>query len=490
MNSSSRSPSESISVDEAVAAASRASRTLGRMLPEARAIILETVAGALDDHADELIEIADEETSLGETRLRGEVARTSGQLRLFASVLRDGAYLEAVIDHADPTSAPPKPDLRRQLVPLGPVAVFTASNFPFAFSVLGGDTASALAAGCPVVVKAHSGHLRLSRRTAQIAQDALAATDAPEGTLTHVEGRESGRQLVTEPAITAVGFTGSLGGGRALFDLAVGRPDPIPFYGELSSLNPVVISEGAARGRPEELAEGLAGSFTLGVGQFCTKPGVVFVPQENDLISELETAVAATSPAPMLMPRLLEAFAGGIDELTGTPGVHVAIPARPDAPEGCASAQVYVTTTATVIDHPEATLDEQFGPAVLLVRYSSQEELQAALDVLPGSLTAAIHADAAEFDGLASVIERLQDLSGRLIFDGWPTGVAVNWAMQHGGPWPSTTSSLHTSVGATAIRRFLRPISFQNAAQELLPPALRDDNPLAIPRRIDGALTL
>ena len=482
--------SSSVSVDDAVIAASHAARPLARMLPESRAAMLDGIADALDAHVDELITIADEETSLGEVRLRGEVARTSGQLRLFGSVLRDGAYLEATIDHAEPGSTPPKPDLRRQLVALGPVAVFTASNFPFAFSVLGGDTASALAAGCPVVVKAHSGHLRLSRRTAQVAQHALAVMDAPEGTLTHVEGREAGRQLVIESSITAVGFTGSLGGGRALFDLAVGRPDPIPFYGELSSLNPVVISESAARERAHELAEGLTASFTLGVGQFCTKPGVVFVPEGHDLIAELKTAVSATSPAPMLMPRLLASFQDGIQGLAQTPGVDVVVPAATELPEGCASAQVYTTRAATLIEHPEATLDEQFGPAVLLVRYNSMEQLLAAIDVLPGTLTSTIHADAEELDALEPLIERLQDLSGRLIFNGWPTGVAVNWAMQHGGPWPSTTNTLHTSVGSTAIRRFLRPVSFQNADERRLPPALQDDNPLAVPRRIDGVLTV
>lgn len=278
------------------AAATRAAKTAAAASDVERAAWLNAVADALDANVTELVALADEETRLGTARLTGEVARTSGQLRLFATVITEGSYLEAVIDHADPSSTPPKPDLRRLLKPVGPVAVFSASNFPFAFSVAGGDTASALAVGCSVVVKAHSGHLRLSERTAEIVTDALAAAGAPDGLFALVSGRDAGTALVQDPAIKAVGFTGSIPGGRALFDLAVSRPEPIPFYGELGSLNPVVVTAEALKARAGDLAAGLAGSFTLGAGQFCTKPGLVFIPAGTDFPVLLAEAAKEKGP--------------------------------------------------------------------------------------------------------------------------------------------------------------------------------------------------
>ena len=455
-----------------------------------RARMLEAVADALDAEVDGLVTIADEETALGPVRLRGETARTTGQLRLFASVIREGSYLEGTIDHADPSLTPPRPDIRRMLHPIGPVAVFSASNFPFAFSVAGGDTASALAAGCPVIVKAHSGHPRLSHRTSEIVTAALHAAGAPEGTFATVHGREIGRELVQDPHIRAVGFTGSLAGGRALFDLAVSRPDPIPFYGELGSLNMVLISANAVGARGPAIAQGFAQSFTLGVGQFCTKPGVVLIPRGSGFEEQVAAAVGQPAGAKMLTPRMAEGFQHGLEALSASGRVRRLAGADAQPTEiGFSAPVVFVTDASDVIADPDTLLAECFGPTSVLVRYDAHE-LQAILDVLPGSLTATIHAEASEAEGMSVIFSRLRERAGRVVWNGWPTGVAVTWSMQHGGPWPATTSSLHTSVGATAIRRFLRPVAYQNVPDAMLPPPIQESNPLGIPRRVDGRLRL
>lgn len=470
------------------AAAAGAADAVGAASDDTRAAWLRAIADTLDAHADELVDVADAETHLGSQRLTGEVARTTGQLRLFADVITEGSYLEAVIDHAVPTATPPRPDLRRVLHPIGPVAVFSASNFPFAFSVAGGDTASALAVGCPVVVKAHSGHLELSRRTADFVLEALERAGAPAGVFALVTGREAGQALVVDPVIQAVGFTGSVAGGRALFDLAVSRPDPIPFYGELGSINPVVLTVGAAAARASELASGLAASFTLGAGQFCTKPGVVFVPSGSGFESAVAQATARTSGGKLLTDRIAEAFPVGVGSIADDPEVTVvAGDVRQENVLDGARPVVLGTTAAAVAARPEKLLEECFGPATLLVSYGSDDELFAALDRVPGSLTATVHAEPGE--DISDLVSVLRERAGRLLFDGWPTGVAVNWAQHHGGPWPATTS-LFTSVGATAARRFQRPVAYQNAPAAVLPAALRDENPLRIPRRIDGVIEL
>lgn len=470
------------------AAATEAARILARSSTETRAGWLEAIADRLDAHRDELVTIADAETHLGVPRLTGEVGRTTGQLRLFARVLRDGGYLEATIDHARPDSTPPAPDLRRLLVPLGPIAVFSASNFPFAFSVAGGDTASALAVGCPVIVKAHSGHIRLSRRTAELVTAALRDAGAPAGSFALIHGREAGITLVQDAGITAVSFTGSVAGGRALFDVASARPEPIPFYGELGSINPVVITAAAGAARGADLAAGLAGSFTLGAGQFCTKPGVVFVPAGTGFEAAVVAAVGDRAPQRMLTDRIDDAFTAGVAALGGHTGVEVLLApdAGPDTTAGVRPA-VIATSAAAVIADPQALLEEVFGPTTLLVRYSDAAELDRVLRVLPGSLTATLHAEVG--DDTELIVERLAHRAGRVLFSGWPTGVAVNWAQHHGGPWPATTTP-HTSVGATAVRRFLRPLAFQDAPESSLPEALHDANPLGIPRRVNGVLTL
>jgi NADP-dependent aldehyde dehydrogenase len=479
-------------VADVVAAAERAFPAAASASDAERAAWLEAVADVLDAARDELVEMAHRESHLPIPRLTGEVARTTGQLRLFAAVVRDGAYLEAIIDRANPHAAPPQPDLRRVLRPLGPVAVFSASNFPFAFSVAGGDTASALAVGCPVVVKGHSGHPELSVRTAQLVADALTTAGAPDGIFGHVLGRDAGRALVQAAGIKAVGFTGSLSGGRALFDLASSRPEPIPFYGELGSINPVVITPAAAAARTAELAAGLAASFTLGVGQFCTKPGVVLIPAGVGFASALAAEASAHSGGPMLTPRIAEAFPEGVRRLVEEGGAAVILgePGQ-DASDGVARPVVLAVDAERVIEKPDVLLEECFGPVTLLIRYSDGgkdgDERDAVLAAVGGSLTATLHAEPGE--DVAALASRLAERAGRVLFGGWPTGVAVTWSQHHGGPWPATTSALHTSVGATAVRRFQRPVTFQDAPQPVLPEALRDENPLGILRRVDGELT-
>ncbi|MGO1739995.1 MAG: aldehyde dehydrogenase (NADP(+)) [Actinomycetaceae bacterium] len=472
-------------VTEAVRAAAHAQHRVARAPYEDRATWLEALADALDGHAEELIALADSESHLGGARLTGELARTSAQLRLFAGVVREGAFLEVVIDHDTPSATPPIPDLRRMLVPLGPVAVFAASNFPFAFSVLGGDTASALAAGCPVIVKAHEGHPQLSRRVAELATEALASAGAPAGIFALVEGREEGVELVRHADVRAVGFTGSVSGGRFLFDQAAQRPEPIPFYGELGSVNPVVITPGAVAESLDDVAQGLAGSFTMGVGQFCTKPGVVLAPAGAGLAEKL-AGLVSDEAKPLLNERIGEGFRGRLGDLAGHKGVEVvAGDAGADA-RGEAVPVVLRTTVADVLAAPGVLLDEVFGPAVLVVEYEGLDEVSAALRVVPGSLTATLHAAPGE-EAAAGLLEELSRISGRVLYGGWPTGVAVAHAQHHGGPYPSMTS-VHTSVGTTAIRRWLRPVAYQTTPDDLLPEELREANPLGVPRRVDGVL--
>lgn len=466
-------------LDQIADAATAASALLDRTDEAVRAGWLRTVAGALDARSSLLVRIADDETALGTPRLAGELARTTAQLRLFADVIEEGSYLEAIIDHPKPAATPPIPDLRRMLRPIGPIAVFAASNFPFAFSIAGGDTASALAVGCAVIVKAHPGHPQTSASTARIVIDSLREAGAPEGTFAMVSGFDAGLSLVDHPAVRAVAFTGSVRGGRALLDRISTRPDPIPFYGELGSLNPVVVTSSADAEQGATLAAGLAASFQLGVGQFCTKPGVVLVPHGSVLERELPQHLA-TQPR-MLTPGIAGGFAGGGERVREVSGVRV-VSAAGDPGDGT-SPMVAITDVATLQANADALLEEVFGPFTLLVRYQGDAELDAVLDLLPGSLTATVHS--ADGEDVAALVRRLEPLAGRLLFGGWPTGVAVSWAQQHGGPWPSTNTQF-TSVGATAVRRFQRPVAYQDGPDAVLPPALREKNPLRIPRRVDG----
>lgn len=474
-------------VDAAVDAALAAAPALAAMGIEGRARVLEAMAEALDAERETLVDIADRETALGRPRLPGELTRTIYQLRFFAGVIRDGAWLEAIVDPAHDSPMGPLADVRRVLVPLGPIAMFGASNFPFAFSVAGGDTAAAVAAGCPVVAKAHSSHPALSRAVAAALVRGAAAAGAPDGTIGLVYGREAGNILVRHPGIRAVAFTGSTAGGRALFDLACARPDPIPFYGELGSLNPLTVTPAAAAERAVEIAEGWVGSFTLGSGQFCTKPGLALVPAgaDGDAFRDAAVAKAATvGVTHMLNGSMQRAYHEGTAAMGAVEGTHLWAAALPDDAQGFAVLPTLVETTTEALRREDSPLlAECFGPVAVLARYRDEADLLATLGRMEGSLTAAVHIGAGETDLPARVIAVASGFAGRVLVNGYPTGVAVNWSMMHGGPWPASTNAGHTSVGATSIRRFVRPVAFQNVPDALLPDALRDANPLGIPRR-------
>ncbi|MFE7223796.1 aldehyde dehydrogenase (NADP(+)) [Nocardioides sp. NPDC057577] len=476
-------------VDQVVTEAQAAMPALAALGREGRARLLEAMADRLQGHGPALVETAMSETGLARPRLEGEVGRTTFQLCLFAEAVREGSFLEAAIDHAGQTPLGPAPDVRRMLVPLGPVAVFGASNFPLAFSVPGGDTASAVAAGCPVVVKAHESH----PLTSQLAFDALRAAvedlGLPPGTIGLVHGREAGASLVAHPLVKAVGFTGSPAGGRALLDLVNARPEPIPFYGELGSLNPLVVTLGAAAARGAAVAEGLAASITGSGGQLCTKPGLVFVPagEAGDrLVEELAAILAESVAQPLLNVGIASSYREILGRLAAAPGVTSAVTSAVTAQEqsepAWAAAGLLVTGSAEL---PEI-LEECFGPAAVVVRYADEADLVAALKQVPGSLTASLHSEPDESALTRRLVAAVTPLAGRLVFNGFPTGVRVSWAQHHGGPWPST-NTLHTSVGVTAMRRFLRPLVWQDAPEHLLPDELRDGH-TATPRRIDGTL--
>jgi NADP-dependent aldehyde dehydrogenase len=370
------------------------------------------------------------------------------------------------------------------LIPIGPVLVFAASNFPFAFSVAGGDTASALAAGCPVVLKAHPGHPELSSRTGALVHDALIAAGAPEGIFAVIHGVDVGVTALRDERIAAASFTGSVPGGRALFDIATSRPNPIPFYGELGSVNPVVVTPGAVADRGEAVAKAYAGSFTLGVGQFCTKPGLLFLPEGHGLDDTLKEAVSGVAAQPMLNERIAQGYTSVLSGIRELPGVQVLAESGQDGPA--------FTPTLLSISGKEFLAagkgihQECFGPASLVVTYTDQAELVSLLDELEPGLTATVHGEENEAEFVRGVLPSLVKRAGRLLWNDWPTGVTVSWAQQHGGPYPATTSPTSTSVGTAAIERFLRPVAWQGFPDALLPEALREDNPWKLPRRTDG----
>jgi len=461
--------------------------------PLERATALVAAADALIDARSELVATAMEETGLTEARLVGELTRTAVQLRLFADVVLDGSYLDVRIDEADSEFAlGVRPDLRRYRIPVGPVLNFAASNFPFAFSVAGGDTASALAAGCPVIVKAHSGHPRLSAQTARVLSEALQAAGAPEGTLQLIAGRSAGVALLKDPRIAAGSFTGSIFAGRSLADVAAARPGPIPFYGELGSVNPVFVTRAALAERAEEIADGFATSVFGSAGQLCTKPGFLFVPAGHGLRDVLAACAAAASEHRLLYPGIAAAYVDRRDTILATPDVEVIAEGklRFDAEgQGWATPTLVSVTAAVLRKQRERLLDEAFGPLSILVEFEREEDLARLADELfEGNLTGTVHAAAGE-DTLAirALVGWITQHAGRVLFGGWPTGVAVTPAMQHGGPWPATTNDTSTSVGTAAINRFLRPVAYQGAPQELLPPPLRDDNPWQVPQRCSAA---
>ncbi|WP_432820872.1 aldehyde dehydrogenase (NADP(+)) [Trichloromonas sp.] len=461
---------------------------------ERRGAFLEAVADELIALGDQLLNRAAEETGLPKARLEGERGRTVNQLRLFAQLVREGSWLGARIDRGNPGRTPlPKPDVRMLHLPLGPVAVFGASNFPLAFSVAGGDTASALAAGCPVVVKGHPAHPGTSELAGRAIVAAIRTCGMPAGSFSLVQGsgHEVGIAMARHPLIKAVAFTGSLAGGRALFDQAATRPEPIPVFAEMGSINPVFLLPGALRERGGEIATGFVEALTLGVGQFCTNPGVVFAIRSvefESFASLVEAELAAKPAGIMLHAGIRQNFHEGATRLAAVRGVAQNGETGPPGRGGCAAAALLLRTDCpTFLANP--TLEtEVFGPASLIVECDSYDDMLAAARHLKGQLTATIHGagdDSATIPALARVLERK---AGRLIFNGFPTGVEVCHAMTHGGPYPATTDSRFSSVGTAAINRFLRPVSYQNFPVELLPETLRDGSPLQAWRLIDGVL--
>ena len=471
-------------LDRLVGAAAEAARVLVGSRPSDRAGWLELVATRLDAAADDLVPLAAAETHLGTDRLQGELKRSTFQLRLFAEILTDGGFLQPTIDHADPDwPMGARPDLRRMLRPIGPVAVYAASNFPFAFSVAGGDTASALAAGCPVLLKAHPGHPELSAATGAQVTDALAEAGAPAGTFAVVVGYDTGIALVKDPRIRAASFTGSLRGGRALFDLAVSRPEPIPFYGELGSVNPAFVTPETAAQRANDVAAGFVGSVSLGNGQFCTKPGLLFVPAGAGIEDRVAALAGDRPAAPMLSDHIRSGYAEALTHLAERPGVRVI--AGDPGQDGDPAPTVLATTVPELLADAEALTQECFGPAAIVVSYGSEEELLSAARVFDGQLTATIHGSGQE-PVSSELRDVLSERAGRVVWNGWPTGVSVSYAQHHGGPYPATTSIQTTSVGTAAIDRFLRPVTYQDAPDDVLPPPLQEDNPWHLPRRVDG----
>ena len=477
-------------VDRAVTLASEATVAFRDAAREAKVDLLSGIADGIEAEVPSLVERATKETGLPEARIRGESGRTCNQLRLFAGLVRDGGWVDARIDRADAKRQPvPKPDVRSMLRGRGPVAVFGASNFPLAFSVAGGDTASALAGGNPVIVKAHPAHPGTSEIVGRVIQRAVRSAGLPSGvfSLLFDEGHGVGQALVTHPGVAAVAFTGSRRGGRALMDLAAGRPEPIPVFAEMGSVNPVFLLAGALERRGEEIARGLAGSVQLGAGQFCTNPGLVFVDaaQADSFVTALKSALADAASSTMLTAAIAKSYHSGVARLDATEGVRrLAGAAMPPVP--LATAAVFETEFDRFMSTPHLK-EEVFGPSSIVVRCSSIDEMLAAARSLEGQLTASVHADQADHSTLSDLARVLEGKVGRLNMNGFPTGVEVCPSMVHGGPYPATADG-STSVGTRAIVRFCRAVAYQDWPEDLLPPELKDANPLSIRRMVDGVV--
>jgi NADP-dependent aldehyde dehydrogenase len=461
-------------VDVAVAAAAAAAR-IAETCPSTVAGWLDTVADSLDANGNELARLADAETGLGMDRLTGEVGRAASQLRFYAAVAREGSYLGATID-TTPVM------IGRVQRPVGPVAVFGASNFPFAFGVLGHDAGSAIASGNPVVAKGHPAHPGLSRRLAEIAIAALAKAGAPEGTYGLVTGFEAGQQLVRHSGVRAVAFTGSERGGTALWRLANERPEVIPVYAEMGTVNAVIVTKGAAAARADAIAAGFVESFTLGMGQFCTKPGLLLVPAGSGLPAAVAETVVARPAGVLLTEAIAAGCETGIARLVGSGATVLGRGAGAD--EGWACGATVLTASASALTKGSPLLAEVFGPVALVAEYADSAELDHVIAQLPGALAVGVHA--ADGEDVAALVATVAARVGRVVFNGWPTGVATTWAQQHGGPWPATTVPSATSVGAAALQRFLRPVAYQGLPDAALPAPLRQDNPWRVPRRLDG----
>jgi 2,5-dioxopentanoate dehydrogenase len=485
-----------VSVDQltaATTAAEAAFDTYRSTTPEERAAFLERIADNIDAIGDELIDRAAAETGLPAARIQGERGRTTGQLRLFADVVRQGDHIHARIDPARPDRTPaPRLDIRQRHIGLGPVAVFGASNFPLAFSTAGGDTASALAAGCPVIVKAHNAHPGTAELVGQAVAKAVRDSGLPGGvfSLLFGAGRTVGQALAADPRIKAVGFTGSQAGGTALMRTAAARPEPIPVYAEMSSINPVFILPGALTGDPAPLAKEFVGSMTMGSGQFCTNPGLVFIPEGpagDGFVSAAGAALSASAGQTMLSSGIAGAWNEGVEELTAIPGVERVAEGSPGSTQNAPAPVLFGTTAKTFANAPRLQ-EEVFGAAGLIVRYSSTKNLVHATEDLQGQLTATVQSGPGDAEVARELLPVLERKVGRILFNSWPTGVEVGHAMVHGGPFPATSDSRSTSVGTLAIQRFQRPVAYQNIPDELLPAALQEANPWQLNRRIDGTV--
>ncbi|KVP72748.1 aldehyde dehydrogenase (NADP(+)) [Burkholderia ubonensis] len=478
-------------VDRACTLAAAAFDPFRAMPLAVRARFLETIADNLVALGDVLIARAHQESALPVARLEGERARTVGQLRLFAALVRDGRWLDATLDAALPDRQPlPRPDLRLQKIPVGPVAVFGASNFPLAFSVAGGDTASAFAAGCPVVVKAHPAHLGTSELVGRAIRQAVAASGLPEGVFSLVigAGNAIGEALVAHPAIKAVGFTGSRGGGLALMHVAAQRREPIPVYAEMSSINPSFVLPGALAARGGEIARGFVESLTLGVGQFCTNPGLVVVldgPHTPAFIDAAAQALGRKGAQTMLTTGIAQAYARGVAQRAAADGVSVVAQGAQTGAQTAAVPALFATTQPAFVSNPRLE-DEIFGPTSLIVTCRDIDEMIDLAEHVEGQLTATLHLDPDDYALARRLLPTLERKAGRILANGYPTGVEVAHAMVHGGPFPATSDSRTTSVGTLAIERFLRPVCYQALPQALLPAALQDGNPLGVWRLKDG----
>ncbi len=477
--------------NSALTAATQAFEIYRDTTGKAKAAFLRAAADAIEALGDELLETASRESNLPIGRITGERGRTCGQLRMFANHVEEGSWVNGVIDTALPDRQPlPRVDLRKMLVPVGPVVVFGASNFPLAFSTAGGDTASALAAGCPVVVKAHPAHLETARLVASAITKAAEETGMPFGVFVQVEGDyETGHALVQHPLTAAVAFTGSFAGGKALFDLANQREKPIPVFAEMGSVNPIFVFEKALQQRGEQLAAQIADSVTLGAGQFCTNPGLVFGVQSEAFEifqKQLAEMMAAKAPAPMLHDGIAQNYREKSHRLLNEPGVNLV--AGDDFSDLDGAPLLVTAEGAEFVKNPQLQ-EEVFGPLSVLVLCESQEQMLEAARRLSGQLTATLMAETDDLLENAGFIAAIREKCGRLVFNNVPTGVEVTHAMHHGGPFPASTNARYTSVGTAAILRFARPLCFQNCPDELLPDALKNGNPLGLQRFVDGVFT-
>jgi len=478
-------------VEKAAAKAAVAFQVYRKKSGAEKATFLEAIADEIMAIGDELITICCTESALPKGRIEGERGRTTGQLKMFAALLREGSWLDARIETADPARVPiPKSDIRFMHIGLGPVVVFGASNFPLAFSVAGGDTASALAAGCPVIVKAHSAHPATAELVGKAVQKAAKSTGMPDGvfSLLHGDGRTVGTQLVTHPEVKAVGFTGSFSGGKALYDAAVRRETPIPVYAEMGSTNPVFILPEKLHNQAEAFAKGFSGSVTLGVGQFCTNPGMLIYEDSESgkaFTSHLEDAFKQTTGGVMLAENIHKSYSSGVKHHLAVEGVEtLAEGAQSDALN--TASPILFKTNSSVFNANPALSEEIFGPASLVIEATSKEEILSIARNLSGHLTATVHGTENDLLAYKELFDILEQKVGRVIINGFPTGVEVCSSMVHGGPFPATTDSRSTSVGTAAIFRFTRPVSIQDMPQALLPDELKNSNPLGIWRLVNG----